>query len=148
MTIADLMDEKHINLNLKATSKSEVIKELIDMLERTGGLLDRDAYEQAVFRREEDSTTGIGMGVAIPHGKSSGVKEPAIVFGKKDGGIDFESLDGKPAKVFFLIAVPDSSSNIHLDILKHLSRALMHQDLRDKIMKAQSKSDLLSVFAI
>lgn len=148
MNIADLMKETRINLNLTSTSKSEVLKELIDMLEQTDGLVNRNAFEEAVFKREDESTTGIGMDVAIPHGKSSGVKEPAIVFGKKESGINFDSLDGKPAKMFFLIAVPDSSSNIHLDILKQLSRSLMHQDVRDKVMHAQTKSDLLSIFTI
>jgi len=146
MKIQELMQENCISLKLTASSKQTVIKELVDMLDKAGKLSDRPAFEQAVFDREKESTTGIGMDVAIPHGKSAGVKEPAIAFGKSVEGIDFESLDGKPAKLFFLIAVPESSSNLHLEVLKQLSRSLMHKEIREKLLNADSFAAIIETF--
>ncbi len=89
------------------------------------------------------STTGVGNGVAIPHGKSPSVKEPSLVFARSDKGVDFASFDDKPAKLFFMIAVPEESSDEHLKVLAQLSRKLMHEDFRNYLLNVNSKEEVL-----
>ncbi|EOD00602.1 PTS sugar transporter subunit IIA [Caldisalinibacter kiritimatiensis] len=145
MQLTQLINENLVNLNLKSSTKEEVIKELVSVLDENDRLLDRDALEKAVFEREKTFSTGIGMGVAIPHGKSSGVKQPSLVFGRKLEGIDFESTDGKPAKIFFLIAVPENSDAAHLKLLSKLSRSLMHEEIRNKLLEAKEKHEIIDI---
>lgn len=145
MKITDLLLEDTIRLDLKSNTKKEVIIELAQLLEDAGRLTDYDTFLKAVFEREKKFSTGIGMGVAIPHAKSSGVKQPTLVFGKSKDGIDFDSSDNKVSYLFFLIAVPEKSSDEHLKILSKLSRSLMHEDLRQKLRAAASASEVLNI---
>src|SRR5699024_4849458 len=101
---------------------------------------------KAVLKREKEGTTGIGMGVAIPHGKSKTVQQPTLVFGKSKGGIEYDSLDGNPVYLMFLIAVPENSSDEHLKILSHLSRKLMREEIRNQLMNLEQKSEFYTIF--
>ena len=145
MNITELLNVNLIKLELTSKTKEDVIKEMVKMLDVDGKLLDVDKYTQAVLNREKEFSTGIGMGIAIPHGKSSGVKEAALVFGRSTGGIDYKSMDDELAHIFFLIAVPEESSNEHLKILSQISRKLMHKELRDSLMKACSPEEIITL---
>lgn len=145
MSITELLSVNLIKLELNSKTKEDVIKEMVKILDENGKLLDADKYLQAVKDRESEFSTGIGMGIAIPHGKSSGVKEPALVFGRSMEGIDYQSMDDELAHIFFLIAVPVESSNEHLKILGQISRKLMHKELRDSLMKATSAKEIITL---
>ncbi|MFT5872879.1 MAG: fructose-specific phosphotransferase system IIA component [Clostridium sp.] len=145
MNITELLNVNLIKLELTSKTKEDVIKEMAKMLDENGKLLDTEKYIKAVLDREKEFSTGIGMGIAIPHGKSSGVKEPALVFGRSTGGIDYQSMDDEPAHLFFLIAVPEESSNEHLKILSQISRKLMHSELRDSLMNASSAKEIITL---
>ena len=145
MNITELLTVNQIKLELTSKTKEDVLKEMVEVLDKNNKLLDKDKYLQAVIDREKDFSTGIGMGIAIPHGKSSGVKEPALVFGRSIDGIDYQSMDDKLAHVFFLIAVPEESSNEHLKILSQISRKLMHKELRESLMKASSPEEIITL---
>jgi fructose-specific phosphotransferase system IIA component len=145
MNITELLNVNQIKLELTSKTKQDVIREMVKVLDENDKLLDKDKYLQAVLDREKEFSTGIGMGIAIPHGKSSGVKEPALVFGRSMDGIDYESMDDDPAQLFFLIAVPEESSNEHLKILSQISRKLMHKELRENLMKASSAEEIITL---
>ncbi|ERI94980.1 phosphoenolpyruvate-dependent sugar phosphotransferase system, EIIA 2 [Clostridiales bacterium oral taxon 876 str. F0540] len=146
MATKDMFSKERVNFNLKSATKDEVLNELIEMLVNDGKIIDKDEFKKAVLKREEEFSTGIGMGIAIPHGKSSAVKEASIVFGRSDKGIDYQSMDDQPAHLFFLIAVPEQSSDLHLRALSEISRKLMHADIREKIYKADSFEEFIKVF--
>ena len=145
MNITELLNVNLIKLELTSKTKEDVIKEMANILDENGKLLDKDKYIKAVTAREKEFSTGIGMGIAIPHGKSSGVKEAALVFGRSINGIDYQSMDDEPAHIFFLIAVPEESSDEHLKILSQISRKLMHKDLRESLMKATSSDEVITL---
>lgn len=143
--IQELFTKDLMITELKATGKPEAIEEMVDQLNLAGRLLNKAAYLEAVLHREAEYSTGIGMGVAIPHGKSSGVKSPALVFARSQAGIDFDSMDGEPTKLFFLVAVPESANDEHLKILGLLSRKLMHQEVREKLMAAVTYEEVIEI---
>ena len=144
MNIQELLSASRVNFNLQATTKSEVINELIDILDADGKLSDKEQYKAAVLHRETEFSTGIGMGIAIPHAKDSSVKEAALTLGISAKGLDYESLDETPAHIFFLIAVPADSNDVHLKVLSFISRKLMHQEVRDNLMSAKTYEDVLA----
>ncbi len=146
MATKDMFSKNRICFDLKAANKDEVIKELIEILYEDGKITDKEKFRQAVLKREEEFSTGIGMGIAIPHGKSDTVKEASITFGRSNKGIDYESMDDKPAYLFFLISVPEESSDIHLRALSEISRKLMHTEIREKLSKAESFEEFIEVF--
>ncbi|MNM63600.1 PTS system fructose-specific EIIABC component [compost metagenome] len=146
MEIKDMFSKERVCLQLGAKNKLEAIDELIDILVKDGKINDKETFRKAVLKREEEFSTGIGMGIAIPHGKSDSVNEAAIVFGKSDQGIDYGSMDDKPAHLFFLIAVPQDSNDIHLRALSQISRKLMHENVRNAIMNSSSFEEFIKVF--
>ncbi|WP_127836907.1 PTS sugar transporter subunit IIA [Clostridium prolinivorans] len=146
MTTREMFSKERVNFNLKGSNKDEVLNELIDILVADGKVTDKEKFKDAVLKREEEFSTGIGMGIAIPHGKSSAVKEASIVFGRSNKGIDYDSMDGKPAHLFFLIAVPEESSDLHLRALSEISRKLMHNDVREQLFKAETFEDFIKAF--
>lgn len=146
MDISELLTESRIIFDLKSTDKEGVLDELINLLSNDNIITDKEQYKKAVLKREEEFTTGIGMGIAIPHGKSPAVKAPALAFGLSKKGVDYKSMDGKPANIFFLIAVPEKSDNTHLQILSMLSRKLMHEDVRSALYNAKTYKDVLEAF--
>jgi PTS system fructose-specific IIA component/PTS system nitrogen regulatory IIA component len=146
MSVKEMFSEDRVKFDLKASNKNEVLDELIDILVDTGKVIDKDVFKKAVLKREEEFSTGIGMGIAIPHGKSSAVKEASIVFGLSKKGIDYKSMDDEPAHLFFLIAVPEESSDVHLRALSEISRKLMHTETREGIYNAKSFHEFIKVF--
>jgi PTS system fructose-specific IIA component/PTS system nitrogen regulatory IIA component len=146
MATKDMFSKERVSFNLKASTKDEVLEELIQILINDGKIIDKDEFKKAVLKREEEFSTGIGMGIAIPHGKSSAVREASIVFGRSSKGIDYQSMDDEPAHLFFLIAVPEQSSDLHLRALSEISRKLMHADIREKISNADTFEDFIKVF--
>lgn len=145
MRITDLLTESTIALDLNASSKNAVIDELVDTLWSAGKLYDKVKYHDAIHARESQSTTGIGEGIAIPHAKTDAVKTPAIAFGKSKSGVDYQSLDGTPAHLFFMIAAPAGGAQTHLDALAKLSGILMNEDVRAQLLNAETKEEVLAI---
>ncbi|WP_083652465.1 PTS fructose transporter subunit IIABC [Bacillus sp. MRMR6] len=140
--LTDITNIDLIETNLKGSTRDDVIEELIGKLDATGVLSSKQAFKQAILNREAQSTTGLGMNIAIPHGKSSAVKRPAVVFGIKRDGVDWKSLDRTDAKLIFMIAVPENAAgDSHLKILQMLSRKLMDESFREQLLKATSKKE-------
>lgn len=145
MKITDLLTKETVTLQLRASNKSDVIKELIDSLDRAGKLADKQKYEEAILAREAQSTTGIGEGIAIPHAKTNAVKTPAIAFGLAKDGIDYESLDGQPSQLFFMIAASEGANNEHLETLSRLSSMLMDTVFRKSLLDASTKEEIIKL---
>lgn len=144
MKITQLLTKHTIILDLDAHSKQEVLTELIGQLDQAGNLLDKEKFTQDILAREAQSTTGIGDGIAIPHAKSAAVQVPAIAFGRSISGIDYDSLDGQPAHLFFMIAASEGANNDHLDALSRLATFLMDENFRNKILAATSVEEVLN----
>src|SRR5699024_4951979 len=140
--LTDILDINLINTNLSGNTRDEVIDECVQTLNKQGVLESPEIVTQAILDREKESTTGMGMNIAIPHGKSTAVKKPAVTFGIKAEGVDWYSLDGTDAKLVFMIAVPEESAgDDHLKILQMLSRKLMDEDFREQLMQVTSKEE-------
>ncbi|MGG4217131.1 PTS fructose transporter subunit IIABC [Paenibacillus jamilae] len=140
--LTDIVTMDLINLDLEGTTQDAVIDEMIGALERTGAVSSASGFKQAILDREKESSTGIGMNIAIPHGKSEAVLKPSVVFGLKRSGVDWKSLDGSEAKLIFMIAVPrNSKDNAHLKVLQMLSRKLMDDHFREALLAVTTKED-------
>ena len=138
MKIVDLLKRESVELNGKVTSKPEAIEKMVALMAAGGNLADVEAYKKGVFAREEESTTGIGEGIAIPHAKTAAVKAPGLAAMVIKDGVDYDSLDGEPANLIFLIAAPDTEDNVHLEVLSRLSMLLMDPDFRTGLMEAEN----------
>jgi len=147
MRITDLLTTDTIAMDLQANNKTGVIDELIAQLDAAGKLTDPDAFKENILTREAQSTTGIGEGIAIPHAKSAAVKSPAIAFGRSLDGIDFESMDGQPANLFFMIAASEGANDAHLEALSRLATFLMDPKFQNEILEANSKEDVIRAVA-
>jgi len=145
MKISDLLIKDRINLDVKSTNKVDIIKELATLHEKTGVLNDYDGYVKALMEREDQSSTGIGEGIAIPHAKTEFVKEPALAMGRKPEGIDYDSLDGEPATLFFMIAAPDGANNTHIETLARLSQLLLDDDFKAALENAKTADEVLDI---
>ncbi|MCK0472435.1 PTS fructose transporter subunit IIABC [Halalkalibacter sp. APA_J-10(15)] len=143
MRISELLKKDTIVLNMKATDKSSAIDELVRKLDSAGRLNDPSQYKKAIWEREDQSTTGIGDGIAIPHAKSAGVQTPAIAFGRSSDGLNYESLDGQPTHLFFMIAASENATQSHLDTLSRLSTYLMDEEFRNKLLAATSEAEIV-----
>lgn len=145
MRITELLTRETILLSMRASGKQDAVDELVGVLERAGKITDRNVFKEAILKREQQSTTGVGDGIAIPHAKTSVVKEAAIVFGRSKAGINYESLDGQPAHLFFMIAAPEGANNTHLEALARLSSILMKADAREKLLGAKTADDVIEI---
>jgi len=145
MKITDLLDEKSIRLNASASSKQEALNQIINLISQTGNITNKDEYKKIVFKREEEGTTGIGDGIAIPHGKSNKVKKASLAAMVIPNGVEFESLDNKKVNLIFLIAAPETKDNIHLEVLSRLSALLMDEVFREKLKRAKSGKEFLNI---
>ncbi|MFM1581515.1 fructose-specific PTS transporter subunit EIIC [Helcococcus bovis] len=145
MKIRELLQLRGISLGQSPATKNEMISKLADLMFETGSLLDKNQYIQDVLKREESGTTGIGEGVAIPHAKSKGVKNPQLAAMTVPTGTDYDSLDGDPTNLFFMIAVPENSSDEHLKVLSRLSTMLMDKSFRDDLLNAKTNEEFLSI---
>jgi len=121
MRITDLLKLNSISLDAKVSDKKGAIDTLADLMEKGGNLSDKETYKKAVFAREESGTTGLGDGIATPHAKSSAVKEAGLAAMVIKEGIEFDSLDGQPARLFFMIAAPDTAADLHVEVLSRLA---------------------------
>ena len=129
MRITDLLDARSISLQAAPGNKEEALNQAVELMTQRGNISDKAAYRRQVGEREKESTTGIGEGIAIPHGKCAAVSAPGLAAMVIPGGVDFDSLDGEPVTLLFLIAAPDTEDNIHLDVLGKLSMLLMDEEL-------------------
>lgn len=145
MRITDLLSVESICLNGRAENKKDALDQMVDLMAKSGRVRDVEKYRKGVYAREEESTTGIGEGIAIPHCKSDAVIRPGLAAMTLPDGVDFESLDGEPANLFFLIAAPDTEDNVHLDVLSKLSVLLMDETFTDGLRQAKSVDDFLKV---
>lgn len=145
MRITDLLDERSILLDGKVRSKKEALNKMVDLMEASGKLADVDTYRKGVYAREEESTTGIGEGIAIPHCKSAAVRTPGLAAMVVPDGVEYDSLDGEPADLIFLIAAPDTEDNVHLDVLSRLSVLLMNPDFTGKLRGAKTVEEFKNV---
>lgn len=146
MDIGKLLTPNRVSFQLKGRTKEEAIEELIEILYRDGTIENKEEFKSAVMKREGEFSTGIGHGIGIPHGKSKAVREASIAFGISQDGINFDSMDGQPVNLLFLIAVPKKSDDVHLKILSHISRRLMHRSVREKLMAANTYEHILEAF--
>lgn len=145
MKITDLINKESIDLNVEASQKEEIIKKAVELMSKNGNIIDKDQYLKLVMKREEEGSTGIGEEIAIPHGKGDSISAPGIAAMVIPNGADFESLDGKPIKLLFLIAAPNTKDNIHLEVLSRLSTLLMDEKFRKKLLHASSKEEFLKI---
>ena len=145
MTIRDLLAAESINLNGTPAGKTEALNQCIDLMAKSGKIADVEKYRKGVFAREEEGTTGIGMGIAIPHCKSDAVTKAGLAAMVVKDGVDFESLDGTPAKIIFLIAAPNTEDNVHLQVLSKLSVMLMDEQFTNSLINADSVDEFLNI---
>ena len=145
MRITDLLDKQSISLNGAPKDKKEALDQVVDLMAKSGKINDVEAYRQRVYAREEESTTGIGEGIAIPHGKCDAVTKPGLVAMVVKDGVDFDSLDGEPVHLIFLIAAPNTEDNIHLDVLSKLSVLLMDEQFTADLLNAKSVDEFLEI---
>ncbi|EOQ27406.1 fructose-specific PTS transporter subunit EIIC [Bacillus cereus group sp. RP37] len=146
MKITELLKRDTVIMNLTASNKEAVIDELVEKLASANRLNSKAEFKEAIFKRESQSTTGIGEGIAIPHAKTKAVKQPAICFGRSVSGINYESLDGQPAHLFFMIAASEGANNTHLETLSRLSTLLMDEGFRRQLLEAKDGEELLRLF--
>ena len=145
MKIADLLAKESIDLQAKVGSKAEALEHLVALMAKSGKLADEAEYKRCVLAREEEGSTGIGEGIAIPHAKTNAVKAPGLAAMIVSEGVDFASLDDQPAKLFFLIAAPDTEDNVHLDVLSRLSTLLMDEEFTTALYAAKSPKEFLGI---
>ncbi len=145
MRITDLLDKRSIRLDAAPKTKSEALDQIVDLMAESGNINDTESYRRQVYAREEESTTGIGGGLAIPHGKCGAVDRPGLAAMVVKDGVEFDSLDGQPATLIFLIAAPDTKDNVHLDVLSKLSVLMMDPDFAEALRNASSPEEFLSI---
>ena len=145
MRITDLLSKDGIELNVNAKDKNDIINKMTKLMLKTGRITDLNAYTELVLKREEEGSTGVGEGIAIPHGKGDCVTEPGLVAMVVPNGVEYDALDGKPVNLLFMIAAPNTSDNVHLDVLSRLSTMLMDTEFKNKLISAKSKTEFLNI---
>lgn len=143
--IDQLMTTELITLDEPPTGKESAIEYLLDFIAEAGRVDDRDTALSALMEREEETTTGVGKGIAIPHAQTSAVDQPSVAFCRSSTGLDFDSMDGQPAHLIFMILVPEGGTDEHLDILSTLSRSLMHEEVRGGLYEADTPTEVQTV---
>lgn len=146
MELTNIMRPENMTLELKATDREGAIRELIELLYASGAITDKHEIMKAVLQREEEFSTGIGFQVAIPHAKSRFVRKASIAYGASAAGVDWPSEDGVDPRMIFLIAVPDTVCNEHLKLLAQISRKIIHDDVRERILNAEKIEDVIHAF--
>ena len=148
MKIQDLLNKKVMLLDLQATTKEAAIDEMINSLVDNGVVTDFDVFKSGIMAREAQTSTGLGDGIAMPHSKNAAVKEATVLFAKSNKGVDYESLDGQPTDLFFMIAAPEGANDIHLAALAELSKYLMQDDFADRLRQVTSADKVIEAFNI
>jgi PTS system nitrogen regulatory IIA component len=141
MKLSEIIEEEDIISDLKASDKKSVLEELAEVISNHEPSINKKDIVKVLVERERLGTTGIGDGVAIPHGKLNGVKQPLISFGRSKKGMDFDAMDGQPAYLFFLLIAPENSSGIHLEILARIAKILKNSAFRKKLMEADTRKE-------
>jgi len=147
LRVIDLLSEDVVASDLKAENKDAVLAELVDIIYKAGKIKDPEKALEAVMDRERLSTTGIGYGVAIPHGKSDEIDRLIACFGRSKKGIDFDSMDHRPVQIFFLFLSNENETNLHLKILARSCRLLKKDTFRESLMQAENEEEILRVIA-
>lgn len=142
MRLSDILEEKNVIPDLKSKDKRGVLEELVDTIVRNDPSLDKSSLVKVLLERERLGSTGIGDGVAIPHGKFHGIKTPIVSFGRSRKGLDFETMDGEPAFLFFLLVAPENSASIHLKALAKIAKILKSSAFREALIKVPTKEEL------
>ncbi len=145
MKIMDFLDKSAISVDLKATDKEGTIRELVDLLVKSGAVKKKEEHVRILLARESLGSTGIGQGIGIPHGKSSAVKELVAACGVSKKGVNFDALDGEPVYIFFLLLTPEDSAGPHLKALARISRMLKDRYFREMLRKAKGEKELLRI---
>lgn len=138
VTIDVLLPPEHVTLEAPPDDKDGCIEFLVDLIAESGRITDREQVLEDVYAREAQTSTGVGKGIAIPHAQTAGVSDPSLAFARSETGVDFDSADDEPATLLFMILVPEQSEGVHLEILSTVSRALMHDALREELHAAES----------
>jgi len=147
MKILEILDKRFIVPNLEARGKKEVLRELVRVVAQVEKQVDEERMVEILLERETLGSTGIGEGVAIPHGKSKTVKKLLASFGRSVSGMDFQSMDGKPTHLFFLLVAPEDSAGIHLKALARISRLMKDASFRKSLMEAETGDEMYAIFA-
>lgn len=145
MRITELLDKRSIEINGSPKSKNEALDQMVALMAKSGKINDMEAYRKEVYRREEEGTTGVGEGIAIPHGKGAFVDKPGLAAMVVKDGVDYDSLDGEPVHLIFLIAAPNTKDNVHLDVLSKLSVLLMNEDFSRALQNAKSPEEFIKI---
>ena len=145
MRITELLDKRSIRIDGAPKSKNEALDQMVELMAKSGKINDLEAYRQEVYRREEEGTTGVGEGIAIPHGKGAFVDKPGLAAMVVKDGVDYDSLDGEPVHLIFLIAAPNTKDNVHLDVLSKLSVLLMDEDFSRALQHAKSPEEFMKI---
>ena len=145
MRITELLDKRSIRIDGAPKSKNEALDQMVELMAKSGKINDLEAYRQEVYRREEEGTTGVGEGIAIPHGKGAFVDKPGLAAMVVKDGVDYDSLDGEPVHLIFLIAAPNTKDNVHLDVLSKLSVLLMDEDFSRALQNAKSPEEFMKI---
>ena len=145
MRITDLLSVESISLNGAPSSKTEALEMMVELMAKSGKISDIESYKAAVFAREEEGSTGIGEGIAIPHGKCDGVSTPGLAAMVINDGVDFDALDGEKVNLIFLIAAPNTEDNIHVDVLSKLSVMLMDESFTSSLKNAKTPEEFMAI---
>ena len=145
MRITELLDKRSIRIDGAPKSKNEALDQMVELMAKSGKINDLEAYRQEVYRREEEGTTGVGEGIAIPHGKGAFVDKPGLAAMVVKDGVDYDSLDGEPVHLIFLIAAPNTKDHVHLDVLSKLSVLLMDEDFSRALQNAKSPEEFMKI---
>ncbi|MGL5055931.1 MAG: PTS fructose transporter subunit IIABC, partial [Fusobacteriaceae bacterium] len=145
MKITEMLTKETIELNLDAKTKSEVIDKMVDILFNAGKINNKEVFKEGILKRESQSSTGLEEGIAIPHAKNSAVLVPSIAFGMVKAGVDYESMDGEPSTLFFMIAAPENATDSHIDTLAKLTNLLLEDDFREKLVMAKTAEEVMTL---
>ncbi|WEL23619.1 PTS sugar transporter subunit IIA [Candidatus Nanohalovita haloferacivicina] len=140
-----LISEETIALNKNFENKIDAIEGLLQLIDDQGKVKDRDAALEALKQREKEATTGVGKGIGIPHSKTDAVTEPVAAFIRAENGVDFGAADGEPAKLLFMLLFPEGTEDEYLDVLSSISRSLIHDDVREKLLNAEEPSRVMEI---
>ncbi len=143
--ITSVLDPSRIELDTNPRSKEDCIEALLELIDESGRITDREQVKDDLMERERQTTTGVGKGIGIPHAKTTGVTAPTVAFMRSENGVDFGAMDDEPARLIFMLLVPKGSSKDHLKLLSSLSRALIHDEVREKLYDAEDKERIIEV---
>ena len=145
MKLLDYLDTVSINLNISGTTKEDILSELVNLLVKKGAIKDKDALINSLLEREGLGSTGIGHGVAIPHGRTEELEQPAIAFGRSEADVDFDAIDGQPTRLFFLLVAPENGTTQHLHLLAKIARLMKDSETREQLLKLDSAEAVVAL---